>query len=36
MAQHVRMHLRSDLGRDAGALDQLGEAGALSKNENED
>ena len=31
MAQHVRMHLRSDLGRDAGALDQLGEGRELSE-----
>ena len=25
MAQHVRMHLEADLGRDAGPLDQCGE-----------
>jgi hypothetical protein len=28
MTQHVRMHLEADPGRDAGALDPLGEAGA--------
>jgi hypothetical protein len=27
MAQHVWMHLKADLGRDASALDQLGQAG---------